>query len=177
MKIPMKNDSNNTKDEEQQSKKEKDEDNDTIQSEFDPDEEDNFSNSKQEQSESNNDNNNNDDNNELEQGKIINNTQSWFSNSHQKNQKETMQLMKEIEDEENEIEIELNDAIEEMKQIDDKQLRNDQEQWTRLTAQYQSSTSRLCKQLRLILEPTLASRLQGDYRTRKRINFIRIQKR
>ena len=32
----------------------------------------------------------------------------------------------------------------------------------------------LCEQLRLILEPTLASKLQGDYRTGKRLNMKRI---
>lgn len=33
---------------------------------------------------------------------------------------------------------------------------------------------RLCEQLRLVLEPTLATRLQGDYRTGKRINMRRV---
>jgi midasin len=33
---------------------------------------------------------------------------------------------------------------------------------------------RLCEQLRLVLEPTLATRLQGDYRIGKRINMRRV---
>lgn len=35
-------------------------------------------------------------------------------------------------------------------------------------------SARLCEQLRLVLEPTVASRLQGDYRSGKRINMRKI---
>jgi midasin len=48
------------------------------------------------------------------------------------------------------------------------------EKWAHLSAQYQSICIRLCEQLRLVLEPTLASRLQGDYRTGKRISMRRV---
>ena len=34
--------------------------------------------------------------------------------------------------------------------------------------------SGLCEQLRLILEPTLATKLRGDYKTGKRLNMKRI---
>src|SRR3546814_1883973 len=37
-----------------------------------------------------------------------------------------------------------------------------------------SHAQRLCEQLRLVLEPTLASKLQGDYRSGKRINMKRV---
>jgi MoxR-like ATPase/chorismate-pyruvate lyase len=47
-----------------------------------------------------------------------------------------------------------------------------------LWAKYRSATDahsiRLCEQLRLILEPSLATRLQGDYRTGKRINMKKV---
>jgi len=47
-----------------------------------------------------------------------------------------------------------------------------------LWARYRSATDahsiRLCEQLRLILEPSLATRLQGDYRTGKRINMKKV---
>ena len=47
-----------------------------------------------------------------------------------------------------------------------------------LWRQYSSLTSdlsyHLCEQLRLILQPTLATRLQGDYRTGKRLNMRKI---
>ena len=36
------------------------------------------------------------------------------------------------------------------------------------------ASSRLCEQLRLLLEPTLATKLKGDYRTGKRINMRKI---
>jgi midasin len=37
-----------------------------------------------------------------------------------------------------------------------------------------ASSQQLCEQLRLILEPTLASKMQGDYQTGKRINMRKI---
>ena len=48
------------------------------------------------------------------------------------------------------------------------------EQWSLLTSAHRNDCNRLCEQLRLILEPTLASKLQGDYRTGKRINMRRV---
>ena len=48
------------------------------------------------------------------------------------------------------------------------------EQWSLLTALHKSDSIRLCEQLRLVLEPTLASRLQGDYRTGKRISMRKV---
>ncbi|KNC81071.1 hypothetical protein SARC_06594 [Sphaeroforma arctica JP610] len=48
----------------------------------------------------------------------------------------------------------------------------------RLWQEYEAITSGLsqdlCEQLRVILEPTLATRLQGDYRTGKRLNLKRV---
>ncbi|XP_057771067.1 midasin isoform X2 [Salvia miltiorrhiza] len=47
-----------------------------------------------------------------------------------------------------------------------------------LWRRYESLTTRLCQelaeQLRLVMEPTLASKLQGDYRTGKRINIKKV---
>ena len=47
-------------------------------------------------------------------------------------------------------------------------------QWSKHRATTDSHAMRLCEQLRLVLEPTLATRLQGDYRTGKRINMRRV---
>ena len=47
-------------------------------------------------------------------------------------------------------------------------------QWSKYRAATESHAMRLCEQLRLVLEPTLATRLQGDYRTGKRINMRRV---
>jgi midasin len=48
----------------------------------------------------------------------------------------------------------------------------------RLWAKHRNSTDthsmRLCEQLRLVLEPTLATRLRGDYRSGKRINMRKV---
>jgi midasin (ATPase involved in ribosome maturation) len=52
--------------------------------------------------------------------------------------------------------------------------RNWKEQWLRMSAHTLPDCIRLCESLRLILEPTLASRLRGDYRTGKRINMRRV---
>ena len=46
--------------------------------------------------------------------------------------------------------------------------------WAKYKANTELFSTRLCEQLRLILEPTLATRLQGDYRTGKRINMRKI---
>ena len=48
------------------------------------------------------------------------------------------------------------------------------EAWSALTALTSDSSSSLCESLRLVLEPTLASRLAGDYRTGKRINMKKV---
>ena len=46
--------------------------------------------------------------------------------------------------------------------------------WSALSAVANEPASRLCEGLRLVLEPTLASRLGGDFRTGKRLNMRRI---
>ena len=48
------------------------------------------------------------------------------------------------------------------------------ELWARFEALTAPLTGELCEQLRLILEPTLAARMQGDYRTGKRLNMRKI---
>ena len=48
------------------------------------------------------------------------------------------------------------------------------EAWLRCKGSTEAFSVRLCEQLRLILEPTLTTRLQGDYRTGKRINMRRV---
>ena len=49
-----------------------------------------------------------------------------------------------------------------------------QELWRRLELLTGALSGELAEQLRLILEPTLASRLQGDFRTGKRLNMRKI---
>jgi midasin len=46
--------------------------------------------------------------------------------------------------------------------------------WQRYSSLTHELSHTLCEQLRLILEPTLATRLQGDYRTGKRLNMRKI---
>ncbi|KAF8309082.1 P-loop containing nucleoside triphosphate hydrolase protein [Clavulina sp. PMI_390] len=48
------------------------------------------------------------------------------------------------------------------------------ELWRRYTSITQHLAHDLCEQLRLILEPTLATRLRGDYRTGKRLNMKKV---
>lgn len=48
------------------------------------------------------------------------------------------------------------------------------DKWLRCKSETESYSVRLCEQLRLILEPTLATRLQGDYRSGKRMNMRRV---
>ena len=49
-----------------------------------------------------------------------------------------------------------------------------EEAWRRYAALTGDLSYALCEQLRLILEPTLATRLQGDFRTGKRLNMRKI---
>ncbi|OWB72559.1 hypothetical protein B5S31_g2275 [[Candida] boidinii] len=49
-----------------------------------------------------------------------------------------------------------------------------QELWKKSEIATQELTANLCEQLRLILEPTLATKLKGDYKTGKRLNMKRI---
>lgn len=46
--------------------------------------------------------------------------------------------------------------------------------WARTEALTAGLAAELAEQLRLILEPTLASRLAGEYRTGKRLNMRRV---
>lgn len=48
------------------------------------------------------------------------------------------------------------------------------ELWARYSSVTHNLAYDLCEQLRLILEPTLASRLKGDYRTGKRLNMKKV---
>lgn len=46
--------------------------------------------------------------------------------------------------------------------------------WIEQELHVQGLSQQLCEQLRLILAPTLADKLQGDYKTGKRLNMKRI---
>lgn len=46
--------------------------------------------------------------------------------------------------------------------------------WNKYRSQTESHANRLCEQLRLLLAPTQVSRLQGDYRSGKRIHMRRV---
>lgn len=48
------------------------------------------------------------------------------------------------------------------------------ELWGRLRGVTAALSQRLCEQLRLVLEPMVATKLQGDYRSGKRINMRRV---
>lgn len=48
------------------------------------------------------------------------------------------------------------------------------EMWSKAVAETATRAQQLCEKLRLILSPTKASRLAGDYRTGKRINMRRV---
>lgn len=53
-------------------------------------------------------------------------------------------------------------------------LEESRELWGRLRGVTSSLSQRLCEQLRLVLEPMVATKLQGDYRFGKRINMRRV---
>jgi hypothetical protein len=47
--------------------------------------------------------------------------------------------------------------------------------WAALSSICEDHSNQLCEALRLILEPTLASRLEGDFKTGKRINIRKVR--
>lgn len=53
-------------------------------------------------------------------------------------------------------------------------LEESRELWGRLRSVTGALSQRLCEQLRLVLEPMVATKLQGDYRSGKRINMRRV---
>eukprot|EP00903_Cladosiphon_okamuranus_P014927 g13820.t2 len=53
-------------------------------------------------------------------------------------------------------------------------LEGSRELWGRLRSVTGALSQRLCEQLRLVLEPMVATKLQGDYRSGKRINMRRV---
>jgi midasin len=68
-----------------------------------------------------------------------------------------------------------NETSEEMKRLEAEKLMNDS---MKLWLDYENLTRQLskelCEQLRLILEPTICSKLKGDYKTGKRLNMKRV---
>jgi MoxR-like ATPase len=54
------------------------------------------------------------------------------------------------------------------------ELADAQSQWAFIQNETYSLSRRLCEKLRLVLEPLVASKLRGDYRTGKRINMKRV---
>ena len=53
-------------------------------------------------------------------------------------------------------------------------LEESRELWGRLRSVTGALSQRLCEQLRLVLEPMVATKLEGDYRSGKRINMRRV---
>ncbi|KAJ3690228.1 hypothetical protein LUZ61_019392 [Rhynchospora tenuis] len=58
--------------------------------------------------------------------------------------------------------------------LDDKNMKNAVVEWKRLEMSTSRLSQELAEQLRVVMEPTLASKLQGDYRTGKRINMKKV---
>lgn len=59
-------------------------------------------------------------------------------------------------------------------EAEERELAEARELWRQYDLKTQDLTLILCEQLRLILEPTLATKLRGDYKTGKRLNMKRI---
>lgn len=78
-----------------------------------------------------------------------------------------------LEEEENDEE-QGEEGEEEKKTRIDEKLEKGRQRWLEHEASVQGLSQQLCEQLRLILTPTLADKLQGDYKTGKRLNMKRI---
>lgn len=73
---------------------------------------------------------------------------------------------------------ELIDDQQEQKEVSEELVDFDQdkalEEWTQHETAVSALSQQLCEQLRIILEPTLATQLKGDYKTGKRINMRKV---
>jgi len=58
--------------------------------------------------------------------------------------------------------------------VDDESVRASRVKWSRIQSETHHLSRRLCEKLRLVMEPLVASKLRGDYRTGKRINMKRV---
>uniref|UniRef100_A0A7S2K0T1 VWFA domain-containing protein n=1 Tax=Leptocylindrus danicus TaxID=163516 RepID=A0A7S2K0T1_9STRA len=54
------------------------------------------------------------------------------------------------------------------------EISDSRKQWMEISAKNNHLSRRLCEKLRLVMEPLVATKLQGDYRTGKRINMKRV---
>lgn len=93
-----------------------------------------------------------------------------------KEEEETGLMTHELDDEDMESEFDMKD---EDVTVTDQDLapigiEKAREIWRQSEIETQELASGLCEQLRLILEPTLATKLKGDYKTGKRLNMKRI---
>lgn len=61
-----------------------------------------------------------------------------------------------------------------LKQLEEKSEAELLDQWRSLEAATAGYASSLCEQLRVVLEPTLKARMQGDYKTGKRISMRKV---
>lgn len=104
-------------------------------------------------------------------GLMVRNVDDWLSKGDESNDDKIKSGYKDEDEDDDTYSTQGSDEIV-MPSHDD--LIKAREQWSLLTATHKSDCIRLCEQLRLVLEPTLASRLQGDYRTGKRINMRRV---
>lgn len=78
----------------------------------------------------------------------------------------------ETEEEIEDLEYDINGVKKEEKVLRDYE--EAEELWKHADEDTRELTSSLCEQLRLILEPTLSTKLRGDYKTGKRLNMKRI---
>jgi midasin len=82
---------------------------------------------------------------------------------------DTIEAKREVEDDDDDTPVELNEVT----KVEDETLDGEMI-WRQHAALTSDLSYALCEQLRLILEPTLATRLQGDFRTGKRLNMRKI---
>jgi len=58
--------------------------------------------------------------------------------------------------------------------ISSQEMEDARARWNKILGETNSLSRRLCEQLRLVMEPLLATKLKGDYRTGKRINMKKV---
>eukprot|EP01026_Neomeris_dumetosa_P076318 TRINITY_DN81813_c0_g1_i10.p1 TRINITY_DN81813_c0_g1~~TRINITY_DN81813_c0_g1_i10.p1 ORF type:complete len:666 (-),score=112.26 TRINITY_DN81813_c0_g1_i10:715-2712(-) len=86
----------------------------------------------------------------------------------------SLQLLQMSEDRRDELRKQIEERIKNPNVINDDQMSQGREIWARCDALTAGLAGELAEQLRLVLEPQMASRLVGDYKSGKRINMKKV---
>ena len=112
--------------------------------------------------------------NEAKEGKEDKEAEDEDEEENKEKEEEQEDIDEDIDEEMDESDDDIEEITENIHESSLEDLDASRTAWNQSVLDTQELSSRLCEQLRLILEPTLATKLKGDYKTGKRLNMKRI---